>query len=258
MTVRVTDGLIDQINTTIKGIYNPEIRDVQHEVVNLIKRGNHLDDVVNCLLDERGRTVRAQYSNTLTLVSRFVLRPVFDDIYRPRCQPTAHSYTSTDAHVLTMSMEIELNILGGFGFPYNCVIQGVAAHRIEPDNGVYWRNRQGGTANVRYPHSLYVAIQPHILPPPVRDAFVSAMDKHAELEVNLRSSLTWMRENVERGMAVSTLLAKFPMAVHMFPDDFRTKWDREKPSRTRRVEDCPLELSDLTVRLVARALNPNS
>lgn len=252
MTVRVTEGLIDSIKRAINSIYISEMENTAKHVGDLMVADR--DAVVDSLLNGDGRYIRANYGYALSKVSSITFRPVVPP--GTNCVTVHQQFYSNPSHILTMAMDVAMKC--AVDLPLNCMVAGVAGYSIEEDRHFHWSLRRANKPIPRIPHTLVVAIEPSILPTSVRDAFTSAMDVYADLQRNKNNAVAWVAHNAVRDMAVSTLLAKYPMLVHTFPDEFRDKWERNKPSRTRAVDDHPHGLADLTSRLAFRALNRNS
>jgi hypothetical protein len=252
MTVRVTEGLIEGIKQAINSIYISEMRNTTQRVGNLMATDR--DAIVDSLLNGDGRYIRANYGYALVSVSSISFRPV---VPPGTDRVTTHQqFASNPSHILTMTMDVTMSCK--VDLPLNCMVDGVVGYTIEEDRQLHWNLRRANKPIPRIPHTLVAAIEPSILPTSVRDAFTSAMDVYAELQRNKFNALGWLSQNAVRGAAVSSLLAKYPMLMHAFPDEFRDKWEKNKPSRTRAVDDHPHGLADLTSRLAFRALNRNS
>lgn len=252
MTVRVTEGLIDGIRQAVNSIYISEMEKTTKHVGNLMVADR--DAVVDSLLTGDGCYIRANYGYALSRVSSITFRPVVPP--GTNCVTVHQRFYSDPSEIITMAMDVTMKC--EVDLPLNCMVAGVAGYSMEEDRHFHWSLRRANKPIPRIPHTLVVAIEPSILPTSVRDAFTSAMDVYADLQRNKNNALGWVAENAVRGVAVSSLLAKYPMLVHAFPDEFRDKWEKNKPSRTRAIDDHPPELADFTSRLAFRALNRNS
>lgn len=252
MTVRVTEGLIEGIKQNINSIYIIEMEKTTKHVGDLMATDGNV--VVDSLLTVDGRYIRANYGYALSKVSSITFRPV---VPPGKNYVTVHQrLNSNPSYVTTMAMDVTMRC--EVDLPLNCMVAGVVGYTIEEDRHFHWSLRRSNNPIPRIPHTLVAAVEPSILPIFVRDAFTSAMDVYADLQRNKANAIGWVAHNAVRDMAVSSLLAKYPMLVHTFPDGFRDKWERNKPSRTRAVDDHPHGLADLTSRLAFRALNRNS
>lgn len=252
MTVRVTEGLIESVKQAINSIYFSEMRKTTQHAGDLMAA--NCNAVVDSLLNENGRYIRANYGYALLNVSSITFRPV---VPPGTDHFTMHQQLSSNpSHILTMTMEATMKCK--VNLPLDCMVAGVVGYTIEEDREFHWSLRHSNKPIPRIPNTMLAAIEPSILPTSVRDAFTSAMDVYAELQWNKNNALRWLSQNAVRGVAVSSLLAQYPMLVHAFPDEFRDKWEKNKPSRTRAVHDHPHGLADLTSRLAFRALNRNS